>query len=117
MNFAGIKHYKCEGSAMSTANKDVDNKVTDDKGFSDEHISRDKHDQKVSVDEATTLKSENPKDSYEGRKHDPEIDGPQQDSQETDEVYADPRKNEDLPAGGKNVGDLNAHDLSQKNNP
>lgn len=59
---------------------------------------------------------ENTKDSYEGRKHDPEIDGPQQASQETDEVYADPRKSEDLPAGGKNVADLNAHDLSQDGN-
>ena len=59
---------------------------------------------------------QNPKDSYEGRKHDPEIDGPQQASQETDEVYADPRKSEDLPAGGKNVADLNAYDLSQEGN-
>ena len=61
-----------------------------------------------------TLK--NPKDSYEGRKHDPEIDGPQQASQETDEVYADPRKQENLPPGGKNAGDLNAYDLSQEGN-
>ncbi len=59
---------------------------------------------------------ENPKDSYEGRKHDPEIDGPQQASQETDEIYADPRKSENLPAGGKNVADLNAYDLSQDGN-
>lgn len=58
----------------------------------------------------------NPKDSYEGRKHDPEIDGPQQASQETDEIYADPRKSENLPAGGKNVADLNAYDLSQDGN-
>lgn len=58
----------------------------------------------------------NHKDSYEGRKHKPEIDGPQQDSQETDEVYSDPRREDDLPAGGKNVANLNPHDLSQKGN-
>lgn len=58
----------------------------------------------------------NTKDSYEGRKHEPKIDGPEQASQETDEVYADPRKEENLPAGGKNVADLNANDLSLKNN-
>lgn len=70
----------------------------------------------VPVNDPVVAKRENPKDSYEGRKHEPEIDGPEQKSQETDEVYADPRKEEDLPAGGKNVGDLNAYDLSQKNN-
>ena len=58
----------------------------------------------------------NPQDSYEGRKHEPNIDGPQQESQETDEIYSDPRKEEDLPAGGKNVADLNAYDLSKKGN-
>ncbi len=58
----------------------------------------------------------NAKDSYEGRKYQPNIDGPEQDSQETDEIYVDPRKEEDLPAGGKNVADLNAYDLSQKGN-
>ena len=56
---------------------------------------------------------ENPKDSYEGRKYEPEIDGPEQASQETDEVYVDPRDTENLPAGGKNVGDLNAYDLDR----
>ncbi len=61
-------------------------------------------------------KAINPKDSYEGRKHDPKIDGPEQASQETDEVYSDPRKEENLPAGGKKITDLNAHDLSQNNN-
>lgn len=60
--------------------------------------------------------ADNPKDSYEGRKHKPEIDGPQQASQETDEIYSDPRKEEDLPPGGKNVADLNAADLSQEGN-
>ncbi|QCB30026.1 hypothetical protein [Psychrobacter alimentarius] len=59
---------------------------------------------------------DNSKDSYEGRKYQPNIDGPEQDSQETDEIYVDPRKEEDLPAGGKNVADLNAYDLSQKGN-
>lgn len=78
---------------------------------------KDNHkEEKIPVDDPAKGKPENPKDSYEGRKYDEEIDGPIQDSQETDEVYADPRKEEDLPAGGKNVGDLNAHDLSQKNN-
>ena len=70
----------------------------------------------VPVDDPVVAKRENPKDSYEGRKHEPEIDGSQQASQETDEVYADPRKEEDLPPGGKNVADLNAYDLSQNNN-
>ena len=55
-------------------------------------------------------------DSYEGRKHKPQIDGPQQDSQETDEVYVDPRHEAGLPASGKNVADLNVNDLSQKGN-
>ncbi len=70
----------------------------------------------VVIDDPAALAPDNTKDSYEGRKHDPEIDGPQQASQETDEVYADPRKEENLPAGGKNVGDLNAYDLSQEGN-
>lgn len=50
---------------------------------------------------------------YEGTKHQPEIDGEQQDSQETDEVYLDPRAQAGLPPAGKNVGDLNAHDLGR----
>ena len=54
-----------------------------------------------------------PKDSFEGRKHQPDIDGPVEDSQETDEIYVDPRKQEDLPAGGVNAGDLNVADLSK----
>lgn len=70
----------------------------------------------VSVNDPAKLHPDNATDSYEGRKHEPDIDGPQQDSQETDEIYADPRKEENLPAGGKNVGDLNAYDLSQKGN-
>ena len=55
-------------------------------------------------------------ETYAGRKHKPEIDGPQQDSQETDEIYSDPRKQDNLPPAGKNVGELNAYDLSQENN-
>ena len=70
----------------------------------------------VRVDDPAASKTQNPKDSYEGRKHDPKIDGPEQASQEADEIYSDPRKEENLPAGGKNVSELNAHDLSQKNN-
>lgn len=70
----------------------------------------------VPIDDPAALKPKNPKDSYKGRKYEPDIDGPQQESQETDEIYSDPRKEEDLPAGGKNVADLNAYDLSQKNN-
>ena len=61
--------------------------------------------------------TENPKDSYEGRKHEPDIDGPQQDSQETDEVYSDPRKEEDLPVGGVNAAELSVNDLSKEGNP
>ena len=76
----------------------------------------DDNEEKVVVDDPAVLEPDNSKDSYEGRKHDAEIDGPQQDSQETDEIYADPRKEENLPDGGKNVGDLNAHDLSQEGN-
>ena len=72
--------------------------------------------EKVLVNDSAALHPNHTQDSYEGRKHEPQIDGPQQASQETDEIYADPRKSEDLPAGGKNVADLNAHDLSQKGN-
>ncbi|WP_367110962.1 hypothetical protein [uncultured Psychrobacter sp.] len=67
----------------------------------------------VPVDDPKGVKTKNPKDSYEGRKYDPEIDGPEQASQETDEVYADPRKEENLPPGGKNVGDLNVDNLGR----
>ena len=70
--------------------------------------------EKVIVDDPAAVAPENPEGSYEGRKHEPQIDGPEQDSQETDEIYADPRKEENLPAGGKNVSDLNAYDLSQE---
>lgn len=52
--------------------------------------------------------------SYEGRKYQSEIDGPQQDSQETDDVYDDEReKDSGLPPAGKNVGELNAFDLGR----
>lgn len=70
----------------------------------------------VPVRDPAASQIDNSKDSYEGRKYQPNIDGPEQDSQETDEIYVDPRKEEDLPAGGKNVADLNAYDLSQKGN-
>ena len=70
-------------------------------------------DQVIVDDHADLVEAENPKDSYEGRKYEPKIDGPEQASQETDEVYVDPRDTEDLPAGGKNVGDLNAHNLGK----
>ncbi|MBE0405779.1 hypothetical protein ACT3TI_03140 [Psychrobacter sp. AOP22-C1-22] len=72
------------------------------------------NEEKVLVDDPSLLHPKNSQDSYEGRKHEPDIDGPQQESQETDEIYSDPRKEEDLPAGGKNVADLDAHDLSQE---
>ena len=72
--------------------------------------------EKVIVDDPAAVAPGNPEGSYEGRKHEPQIDGPEQDSQETDEIYADPRKEENLPAGGKNVSDLNAYDLSQEDN-
>lgn len=52
--------------------------------------------------------------SYEGRKYQPEIDGPQQDSQETDDVYDEEREQDaQLPPAGENVGDLNAFDLGR----
>ena len=51
---------------------------------------------------------------YEGRKHKPELDGPQQASQETDDVYDEGReKDSELPPAGKNVGELNAFDLGR----
>lgn len=70
----------------------------------------------VIINDPVEHKKQNPKDSYEGRKHEPDIDGSQQASQETDEIYADPRKEENLPNGGKNVADLNAYDLSLEGN-
>lgn len=74
------------------------------------------NEEKVVVHDPAASHPPNPRDSYEGRKHQPDIDGPQQASQETDEIYSDPRKEEDLPDGGKNVGDLNAYDLSKEGN-
>lgn len=72
--------------------------------------------EKVVINDPASSKPDNTKGSYEGRKDEPNIDGPQHASQETDEVYVDPRKEADLPAGGKNVGDLNAYNLSQEGN-
>ncbi|WP_230655995.1 hypothetical protein [Psychrobacter sp. I-STPA10] len=78
-------------------------------------------DSNITKEEATSAsidKSADPKElneTYAGRKYQPDIDGPQQDSQETDEIYSDPRKQENLPPAGKNVGELNAHDLSRNN--
>ena len=86
----------------------TDRETIGDTGPNDEEV--------VLVNDPVAAKDENPKDSYEGRKNAPNIDGSQQASQETDEVYADPRKEENLPAGGKNVADLNAYDLSIKDN-
>lgn len=74
------------------------------------------HEEAVPVSDPAALHPDNVQDSYEGRKHEPNIDGPQQESQETDEIYVDPRKEENLPAGGKDVADLNAYDLSQEGN-
>ncbi|TXD98395.1 hypothetical protein ES754_05615 [Psychrobacter frigidicola] len=74
------------------------------------------NEEEVFVDDPAALAPENPEGSYEGRKNDPDIKGPQQKSQETDEIYADPRKDEDIPDGGKNVGDLSAFNLSQEGN-
>ena len=87
---------------------EANKKVLDEKGPNNE--------EPVPISDPAALEPDNTKDSYEGRKHEPEIDGPQQKSQETDEIYSDPRKEEKLPDGGKNVGDLNAYDLSQKGN-
>lgn len=74
------------------------------------------NEEKVVIDDPAALEPDNLEGSYKGRKDDPEIDGPQQASQETDEIYADPRKEESLPDGGKNVGDLNVHNLGQEGN-
>lgn len=74
------------------------------------------NEEEVLVDDPVAPRPKNTKDSYEGRKYQPNIDGPEQASQETDEVYVDPRKEENLPAGGKNIDDLNAYDLSKNNN-
>ena len=62
------------------------------------------------TDEAESADSE--KGSYEGRKYDSKIDGPEQVSQETDEVYADPRAEAGLPPAGKNVADLTVDTLN-----
>ncbi len=50
---------------------------------------------------------------YEGRKNQPNISGIQQASQETDEVYADPRDTAGLPPAGKNVGELTIDTLGR----
>ena len=98
---------------MTTHNKPVDDKsvlVTDSV-----NNSMPNNEEKVVIRDPAPghLDTEN---DYEGRKDEPDIDGPQQASQETDEIYADPRKEANLPAGGKNVGDLNAYNLSQEGN-
>ncbi|MBO1529809.1 hypothetical protein J3492_01085 [Psychrobacter sp. F1192] len=74
------------------------------------------NEEKVLVDDPAASRPLNPEDSYAGRKYEPEIDGPQQASQETDEIYVDPRKEENLPAGGKNVADLDARKLGKTDN-
>lgn len=71
----------------------------------------DTHHEPASIDKSADSKELN--ETYAGRKHKPDIDGPQHDSQETDEVYTDPRKQDNLPPAGKNVGELNAHDLGR----
>lgn len=85
-----------------------------------EHVMQDNtrpnDEEAVPVIDPVPAQSPKPTDSYEGRKYQPDIDGPEQASQETDEIYVDPRKEENLPAGGKNVADLNAYDLSQNGN-
>lgn len=68
----------------------------------------------VVVHDPAALKPHNTKDSYEGRKNDPDIKGSQQASQETDEIYSDPRKEENLPDGGKSIGELDAYHLDQE---
>ena len=85
--------------------------ITDNKTRTRVDDMRPNDEEVVPIDDLADAKRENPTNSYE-----PKIDGPEQASQETDEVYADPRREENLPAGGKNVADLNAHDLSQDNN-
>lgn len=91
-------------------------KITDKETLKTADTTGPNDEEAVLVKDPIASKHENSTDSYEGRKHEPNIDGSQQASQETDEVYSDPRKEENIPAGGKNVADLNAHDLGQKNN-
>ena len=75
---------------------------------------RPNNEEAVPMDDPASARPENPKDSYEGRKHEPNIDGPQQASQETDDVYDEGRENDTrLPPAGKNVGELNAFDLGR----
>lgn len=98
---------------MTIHNKPVDDKsvlVTDPV-----NTSRQDNEEKVVIHDPAPghMDSEN---DYEGRKNEPDIDGPQHASQETDEVYTDPRKESNLPAGGKNVSDLNAYNLGQEGN-
>lgn len=66
------------------------------------------------ADSETSEKGNLEPGDYEGRKHKPDIDGPQQASQETDDVYEEGRESDTrLPPAGKNVGDLNAYDLGR----
>ena len=69
-----------------------------------------------SIDQSaeTSDKGDLEQGTYEGRKHQPDIDGPQQASQETDDVYDEGREDDTrLPPAGKNVGELNAFDLGR----
>lgn len=98
---------------MSIHNKSSTSNAIDQQELQNQAL---QNEEEVLVDDPAALTPQNTTDSYEGRKHDSEIDGPQQKSQETDEIYSDPRKEEDLPPGGKNVSELNTHDLSQEGN-
>lgn len=96
-----VKDQQAAAAAEALNVDSVDNSVTTEQASS------------ASIDKSVDANQLN--ETYEGRKHQPEIDGPQQDSQETDEIYSDPRKQDNLPPAGKNVGELNAHDLSRNN--
>ncbi|WP_228730684.1 hypothetical protein [Psychrobacter sp. TAE2020] len=101
--------------AINNAKSTLGNDITIDKQLMIDN-EQPNNEEQVIVEDPASVAPDNAKGSYEGRKYDSEIDGPQQKSQETDEIYSDPRKEENLPDGGKNVGDLNAYDLSQDGN-
>lgn len=90
---------------LAVDNQDADGSSQDPRLLNNEEA--------VIVDDPVKGKLETPRDSYEGRKYMPNIKGPQSPSQETDEVFSDPRKEENLPDGGKNAGELNAFNLGR----
>ncbi|WP_296404767.1 hypothetical protein [Psychrobacter sp.] len=99
--------------------KVVDDRIND---LDEERIVKEERTSEVDISEAPSIdqtaktsdKGDLEAGSYEGTKHEPDISGPQQKSQETDDVYVDTRDQDSgLPPAGKNVGELNAFDLGR----